>query len=257
MCCEKANYIHPEISTTLNPSFVIGSCGIHNKNGLGGMVQVLQNETQFGEFPWMVLVLTIKKAGSRNLYMYVCGGSLIHPKIVLTSAHNTANKDINKLLVRAGEWETQTRGEIFDHQERNIEKTFYHEDFDEMNMHNDIALLFLTESFELAPHINPICLPSPADNVDGNLCFASGWGRKKFGRKNEYSIFLKKILLPIVHHDDCQDKLRDTILGIDFELHDGFLCAGGKKNADMCTGINERIENIFVSTPVNVSLKRR
>jgi len=45
---------------------------------------------------------------------------------------------------------------------------------------------------------------------------------------------LKKVELPVVPRNDCERSLRKTRLGQYFELHDSFICAGGKKGQDTC-----------------------
>jgi len=60
-------------------------CGHWNPRGvqftiIGGS----HNEAQFGEFPWMMAILTLEANQSKT---YKCGGSLIHPKVVLTVFH--------------------------------------------------------------------------------------------------------------------------------------------------------------------------
>ena len=44
-------------------------------------------QAQFGEFPWMTAVLQTEFVGSEEVNLYVCGGSLIFPDVVLTAAH--------------------------------------------------------------------------------------------------------------------------------------------------------------------------
>ena len=41
-------------------------------------------KTYFGEFPWMVALLTAQPDGK---YLFQCGGSMITNKAVLTAAH--------------------------------------------------------------------------------------------------------------------------------------------------------------------------
>ena len=57
-----------------------------------------------------------------------------------------------------------------------VREIYVHEDWDLMNMNNDIALLELTEPVTYSASISPICLPSKKapDNAE---CYATGWGR--------------------------------------------------------------------------------
>lgn len=64
---------------------------------------------------------------SQRLNVYVGGGSLIHPSIVLTAAHYVATT--KTLRVRAGEWDTQTTKEIYSYQDRDVDSVDVHKDF--------------------------------------------------------------------------------------------------------------------------------
>ena len=54
--------------------------------------------------------------------VYLCGASLIAPQVVLTSGHCVNDtEDLNdRLVIRCGEWDTQTEDEEFPHQERKV-----------------------------------------------------------------------------------------------------------------------------------------
>lgn len=201
-------------------------CGYRNADGIGRFALVKHNESQYGEFPWMMAVMRTYKSGANLLSVYISGGSLIHPSIVLTTAHNLNSTDVNLLTVRGGEWNTQTTDEMLKHVVRNVQGISYHEKFTRQNLHNDVALLFLEKPFRIAPHINTVCLPQPDYQNDVNNCFATGWGKEQFGSKGSYQVFLKKVQLPVVPSMKCEELLRKTRLGEDFILHDGFMCAG-------------------------------
>lgn len=47
---------------------------------------------------------------------------------------------------------------------------------------------------------------------------------------------MKKVIVPYVEHNKCQEQLRKTRLGPFFRLHKSLLCAGGEKNKDACKG---------------------
>ena len=47
---------------------------------------------------------------------------------------------------------------------------------------------------------------------------------------------LKEVDVTILKNFDCEQKLKRTRLGPDFNLHPGFVCAGGEEGKDACKG---------------------
>lgn len=214
--------------------FQYQGCGFSNPNGLYYQLDGYdENYAHFAEFPWMVAVMDMQAN-------YVCGGTLIHPQLVLTSAHNVANHSSDSLLARAGEYDLKSQRESHAYQTARLRSLLRHEFFNKLNFHNDIALLVLEKPFQLAPHVQPLCLP-PQDGpvLQSSLlqaeCVATGWGHHNIS-SNSLEHILKRIDLPIVEHEQCQRLLRRTILGRRFRLHSSFLCAGGVEGKDTCQG---------------------
>lgn len=210
------------------PNSKMRTCGHRTEHGIRELSVPFVNKTlyaQYAEFPWMMAIFVESQQNGKKLVSFKNGGSLIHPRFVLTSAHGVAY-DPTKIIVRAGEWDLTSEIEYVKSEERKVQKVIRHEEFSRENLQNDIALLILKQEFVLSSFINTICLPPKNMNFDGMRCFSSGWGKNKFGKQGVYQAFLKKVELPIVSTDSCQQKLRRTRLGEYFELHEGFLCAG-------------------------------
>lgn len=97
-------------------------------------------------------------------------------------------------------------------------------------------MLILNQPLKLQKHINVICLPPPNTKHDGKRCVVSGWGKDDFTINGNYQTTLKKLELPTVPFNKCENSLRKTRLGRWFLLHGGFMCAGGEAGRDACKG---------------------
>lgn len=231
----------PPTPSPVDPKIPVGNpgsgCGRLNPTGVSStLVGFRENQAQFGQFPWMAAVMTTGIAGSNGANVYVCGASLIHPKVVLTAAHYMHDKEAQQLAVRLGEWNFKLPTEPIIHQDIRVQRIALHPQFSPSQLTYDVALLFLEHEAQIGPTVSPICLPNPSEIFDGANCYTSGWGKDAFGESGRYQQILKSLKLPVVNHQQCQTSLQTTRLGSTFNLSPTFVCAGGERGIDTCTG---------------------
>ena len=140
-----------------------------------------------------------------------------------------------------GDWNRYSDdNEIKASQKRDVKYITNHPRFSGAEMvENDMSLVHLKKDFKLDSHLDTICLPEFINDREGNYdkfdCTVMGWGKEKFEERGPQNV-LKQVSLPIVDNPLCQAYLRRTRLRQTFSLHESFLCAGGERGADACTG---------------------
>ncbi|XP_063363723.1 uncharacterized protein LOC134652463 [Cydia amplana] len=214
-----------------------GQCGIRHSQGINGRIKTpsyIDGDSEFGEYPWQVAIL--KKDPKESVY--VCGGTLIDGSHIMTAAHCVKSYKGFELRVRLGEWDVNHDVEFFPYVERDVLSVHVHPTYYAGTLDNDLAIIKLEQPVDWTkyPHISPACLPDKYTDYAGQRCWTTGWGKDAFGDNGKYQNILKEVDVPILSHGVCQNQLRQTRLGYNYELNHGFLCAGGEEGKDACKG---------------------
>nr|XP_027216366.1 phenoloxidase-activating factor 2-like [Penaeus vannamei] len=234
ICCDNVMEAPPPTERPTVQPARITDCGRRNEQGVVvNFKGFTDRQAQFGEFPWMAAVL---RRGRPNLPEYVCGGSLVHPRVILTVAHHVRNVSGSpsilpsarrgNLIVRLGEWDFQNPSEAIPHQDIRVSRIIIHPQYTPGDQYNALLLLLADEA-QLGSTVSTICLPPRRPTPGGARHFGEG----------QYQQILKSIDLPMVRHDQCERALKTSPrLSPNFFLHPSFVCAGGEPNKDVCTG---------------------
>ncbi|KAI9294021.1 trypsin-like serine protease, partial [Neoconidiobolus thromboides FSU 785] len=170
------------------------------------------------EFPWLVSI--------GNQYSgHMCGGTLIHEKVVLTAAHCISDKyEMEDLYIGYGKNDLDG----VDGEEYKVLKTIKHGNYSEKGIEllDDIGIFILKEEVKdgkIVPKISDI-----EENYKDESFIVAGWGHTKF--EGQMSNSLLKVSLKIIDTKTC----KKTWPSLDEKFS---ICAGTKEGGkDACQG---------------------
>ncbi|XP_017079433.1 polyserase-2 isoform X2 [Drosophila eugracilis] len=167
---------------------------------------------------------------------YVCGGTLINQRFVLTAAHcmcksNDCKDKHNDLFVRLGVHNRTTDRESGHLHERfRVVNSHLHPNFEHVNSSNDIALLELERNVIYSHQIKPICVlldgRQKIRTDDVQRFTAAGWGKTE---SKDLSDVLKSVQINRIEKIRC-------IRHFWRALNDAQICGGTGNLADTCQG---------------------
>ncbi|XP_053676849.1 venom protease-like [Anopheles nili] len=183
------------------------------------------------EFPHMALI----GYGNGSEIRYLCGGSLVSDRFVLTAGHCLTSTTFGPAtIVRLGELSlSSTTDEAFP-EDYDVTERIPHPEYKQSSHYNDIALIKLNRKVIFSPYIRPICLPVQ-EGITQKRAIATGWGAIGFGL--EQSTSLLKVTLDLFRFDECQNQFEITR-----KLRTGLnsttqMCAGSRNSTkDTCQG---------------------
>nr|QFZ95600.1 serine protease 4 [Lasioderma serricorne] len=226
-----------EPSTTTQKEVVLGElvlkppeCGFSNVSGL----RIVGGEpAKLGQFPWMA-VLGYRNQQNPDLPKWLCGGSLISKRHILTAGHCVQGHEESLYIVRLGDLDLYDDADGASPVNVPIVNMKVHEGYDPNQHTNDIAILTL-EYEPKAPLVWPICLPVEeplrSSKFVKDYPFVAGWGTVSY--RGPESSRLQTVLLPVVENEACARALGQFKTVID----DRVMCVGYPQGGrDSCQG---------------------
>lgn len=189
------------------PTNELHKCGMSNATHtrvVGG------TNAQLNAWPWYAL---LGYNDGSNQIKFLCGGTLITQRHVLTAAHCVNN---NLILVRLGEHDLSTTNDGAQPIDLYIEKKIVHEEYNAQQITNDIGIVKLQQNAPINEKIRPICLPLSealkTRDLTNYLPFVAGFGSTSF--KGPTSNILKEVQLQVVSNRDCENSYKSIISNV-------------------------------------------
>ncbi|XP_022097735.1 uncharacterized protein LOC110983096 isoform X3 [Acanthaster planci] len=192
-------------------------CGLQTAPLDGEMQIVGGKPAQEGEWPWQAAMFF------RGIW--ICGGSLIHPQWILTSATCLGSAIKYPELYHFSMGSNSLKDPSESMQMRRAAEVYMHPDHKivSFDYKYDIALIKLESPFNITQFVRTVCLPrdSALELPNNTGVTVTGWGRyQPFG---EFSDYLLEVEMRTVNQDYCASKWAE----LGYEITDTVMCVFG------------------------------
>ncbi|XP_036595468.1 tryptase delta-like [Trichosurus vulpecula] len=180
------------------------------------------DEANEGEWPWQVSLR--KKLGGS--WKHVCGGSLIHPRWILTAAHcfNSAKNDTSLYMIQLRKQNLYEDDHLVP-----LEEIIINPNFSYITANSDLALLKLQSSVQLTETIQTIMLPEASQIFTPDMeCWVTGWGDIESGVHLPPPYTLRKVKVAVMDALTCDEEYHQNSSIPEFLrlVIDTMICAG-------------------------------
>ncbi|XP_005191943.1 seminase-like [Musca domestica] len=154
---------------------------------------------------------------------FICGGSLVSPKFVVSAAHCAVNTRPRQLTIVGGASNLNEPGVI-----RKVRKIIRPKKFSLNTMNRDVVVFKLAKPMK-GPKIKPIPLNTEPIRV-GMKMKVSGWGLKRENGKS-VATHVRRVVVPVIAKATCEAQYQDVL-----PLSNTMFCASQPGKKDSCSG---------------------